>query len=192
MSEDGEVETSKRVNFEEFRVYLETAERTTDRRLELIKSNASLAILIMAGIGAIASWAYGKNEVVPFATIIVGAISFLAALFCRWWWRQLVSYKQLNSAKFEVLNQMAPLIVFAENIDPAFKSYEPFRREWEILKRKQSLEKFGKGFALSASLSEITVPVSFMASFFVIFATCLAMIIIGRYDLVILTALGLE
>lgn len=184
-------EIEKKIHFEEFRVFLETAERTTDRRLELIKSNASLAILIMAGIGAIASWSYGKVAVTPFATIVIGAIAFLAVLFCRWWWRQLVSYKQLNSAKFEVLNQMAPLLVFPEATEPRCQSYEPFRREWEILKEKQSLERFGKGFALAASPSEITVPVSFMIGFSLICAVCVVMSFVGRYDLRVLDAWGL-
>ncbi len=185
-------ETEQKVHFEEFQVFLETAEKTTDRRLDLIKSNAQIAILIMAGIGAIASWSYEKSEVVPFATIAVGSIAFLAALFCRWWWRQLVSYKQLNSAKFAVLEQMAPRIVFPEMTSPACRSFEPFRREWEILKEKQSLEQFGKGFALAASPSEITVPISFLLGFLLIFLVCVTMSVVGRYDLIILNMIGVQ
>lgn len=185
------VETSARVHFEEFRMYLESAERTTDRRLELNKSNASLSLLILAGIGAIVSWSFGKDGVQPFAVVIIGAIALLAAVFCRWWWKQVVSYKDLNSAKFKVLNEMAPRIVFPDVLDLSCCSDEPFRKEWDILKRNQSLGVFKSGLALGASLSEITVPVMFMICFSLIFLVSAMMAVFGRYDLVISCALGL-
>ncbi|OUS19526.1 hypothetical protein A9Q95_14750 [Rhodobacterales bacterium 59_46_T64] len=182
--------TSSRVHFEEFRMYLESAEKTTDRRLELNRSNASLSLLILAGIGAIASWSFGKNEVEPFSVIIVGTIALLAAIFCRWWWKQVISYKDLNSAKFQVLNEMAPRIVFPDVADLSCGSDQPFLKEWDILKEKQSLGSFKTGLALGASLSELTVPVTFMTCFLMITLTCVTMAALGRYDLVILCALG--
>lgn len=185
-------ETQPRVHFEEFRMYLESAERTTDRRLELNKSNASLSLLILAGIGAIVSWSFGKGEVEPYSVFIIAAISLLAAIFCRWWWKQVVSYKDLNSAKFEVLNGMAPRIVFPDVADQSCCSDQPFLKEWDILKEKQSLGGYKKGFALGASLSELTVPITFMIAFSLIFAICILVAVLGRYDLVMLSALGLR
>lgn len=172
-------------------MYLESAERTTDRRLELNKTNASLSLLIFAGIGAMASWSFGKPEIEPFSSLIVGTISLLAAIFCRWWWKQVVSYKDLNSAKFTVLNEMAPRIVFPDINDQSCCSDQPFHREWEILKEKEALRRFGGGFALGASLSEVTVPVTFMISFSLIFLSCVLLAFLGRYDLALLSAVGL-
>lgn len=179
-----------KVHFEEFKIYLESAERTTDRRLELNKTNASLALLIIAGIGATASWSFGK-DIIPYAVFAIAMISLLAAVFCRWWWRQIVSYKELNAAKFAVLNEMAPRIVYPDVNGVQCKSQEPFAREWEILQRNQSLGKFKSGFALGASLSELTVPKSFMILFIVILLICILIAILGRYDLVLISALRL-
>lgn len=180
---------SARVHFEEFRVYLDTAERVTDRRLELNKSNASTSLLIIAGIGAISSWSFGKPDVQPYAVFVVGAISVLAAIFCRWWWRQIVSYKDLNGAKFDVLNEMAPLIVFPD--EPSCKSYEPFAKEWDALEKKKALGQFKARLALGASLSELTVPITFMTAFCAILLISVTISILGRYDLVLMRGLGL-
>lgn len=177
-----------RVHFEEFRMYLESAERTTDRRLELNKSNASLSLLIMAGIGAIVSWSFGKDDVEPYAVTIIAAIALLAAIFCRWWLQQIVSYKDLNAAKFDVLNEMAPRIVFPDVDERSCISHQPFAREWEILKKKQSLSPFKSGFALGASLSELTVPRTFIVSFSMIFVVSVTIAILDRYDLIIVQA----
>lgn len=178
------------VHFEEFKMYLESAERTTDRRLELNKTNASLSILILAGIGAIVSWGSGKPALQPFCVMAVGAISLLASVFCRWWWNQLVSYKELNAAKFEVLNSMAPRIVFPDAKDRNYCSDEPFRKEWEILQDRKSLKSFRGRLALGASLSEVTIPVAFFVTFLSVFLIAFLLSISDRYDLVILKALG--
>lgn len=181
---------SVRVHFEEFRMYLDTAERITDRRLELNRSNAATSLLIIAGIGAISSWSLGKPDVQPYAILVVGAISVLAAIFSRWWWRQIVSYKDLNGAKFEILNEMAPLVVFPDGT--SCQSYEPFAKEWAVMERKEALGQHKARLALGASLSELTVPVTFMVAFCAIFLISLSISIIGRYDLVLLQGLGLQ
>jgi len=59
------------VHFDEFKMYLDSAEKTTDRRLDLNKTNASLALLILAGLGAIMSWSYQKPEIKAIATLAV-------------------------------------------------------------------------------------------------------------------------
>ena len=175
---------SGHVHFDEFRMYLESAERTTDRRLELTKTNASLSILIFAGIGAIVSWAFGKPEVQPYAILIVAMISILATVFCLWWLKQIISYKDLNTAKFRVLEEMAPSVVFAEENGAPCESFQPFKREWEIYEEillKKSLQRFKAGKALSASISEITVPATFMISFFLILFTCVFLLTAGGF-----------
>lgn len=193
VSEDTDGLQSGAVNFEEYKMYLDTAERVTDRRLELNKTNASLSLLILTGIGAISSWAFGKAEVQPFAVVIVGMISLLAAIFTRWWFKQIVSYKDLNNAKFTVLEEMAPKVCFEADGAKLCVSYEPFRREWQvyqsILDEKRGLSRFSPGRALSASLSEVTVPAVFFASFLMIFAISVTMSARGRYDLLLLDLL---
>ena len=171
-------------------MYLDTAERITDRRLELNKSNAATSLLIIAGIGAISSWSFGKPDVQPYAVFVVGVISVLAAIFCRWWRRQIESYKDLNGVKFEVLNEMAPLIVFPD--EKSCKSFEPFSKEWEAMKREKALGQHKARLALGASFSELTVPTTFMTAFYAILSTSVIISIIGRYDLVLMRGLGLQ
>ena len=167
------------VHFDEFKMYLDSAEKTTDRRLDLNKTNASLALLILAGLGAIMSWSYQKPEIKAIATLAVLLVSLLAVLFCRWWWQQIVSYKELNSAKSTVLNDMAKRLVFASN-GSSVRSHLPFEKEWAILQENRSLSKFGKGYALGASLSEVTVPISFLFAFCMIL-TCSSVLVVTRH-----------
>nr|WP_188477190.1 hypothetical protein [Primorskyibacter flagellatus] len=169
-------------------MYLDTAERITDRRLELNKSNAATSLLIMAGIGAISSWSFGKPDVQAYAVFVVGSISVLAAIFCRWWWQQIVSYKDLNGAKFEVLNEMAPLIVFPD--ETSCRSFEPFSKEWRAMENKMALQKYKSRLALGASLSELTVPITFMTAFCAIFLITVVVSMVSRYDLVLVRVLG--
>jgi hypothetical protein len=154
------------VSFDEFQLFYESTEKVTDRRLELNRTNASLMMLVIAGIGATAAWAQEKPEnVIMFALGLVIVVCFLSMLFCRWWWKQVEAYKDLNGAKFEVLNEMAAHVVFSGHDPKSVKSARPFEREWEILSKKQSLQKYKKGLALGSSLSELTLPKSFLAFF---------------------------
>lgn len=164
-----------KVHFDEFKVYLESAERTTDRRLDLNKTNASLALLILAGIGAIVSWSYDKDQIAPIAGLAVFLVSLLAAVFCFWWWKQIISYKELNSAKFQILNEMAEKLVFPDG-EEQVSSHRPFEKEWRLMEKGETLGKFGTVLALSASPSELTVPKSFLAAFLFI---CLSAIVVA-------------
>ena len=158
--------TADSIAFDEFKLFYDSAEKVTDRRLELNRSNSSLMILIVAGIGATAAWAQGEEEVMPFALAMIIVVSLLSILFCRWWWKQLEAYKDLNGAKFSVLNDMAKHVVFPGYDSTSVRSAKPFEREWEIMKHQRgTLQKYKRGLALGSSLSELIVPKSFMAFF---------------------------
>jgi hypothetical protein len=172
---------TKSFPFDEFKLIYESAEKVTDRRLELNRSNASLSILVIAGMGITAGWAHDKPDTIWFAFGLTGAMSVLGYFFCLWWRQQLVSYKDLNTAKFDVLNEMAKNVVFPGYGDRAVTSAEPFDREWQkLLKRKQLQPRRKDVFALSASFSELTVPASFQV-FFAITTISSLLVIIVRY-----------
>lgn len=158
---------TKGVHFEEFKMFLDSAEKVTDRRLDLNKSNASLCLLITAGIGTIIGWSFDK-PILPLTLLATTVISALAAAFCRWWWLQIEAYKALNSAKFKILNEMAPRVVFKEDVGKPVGSYEPFDREWKILQATNSLEQYKKGLALGSTWSELTIPKSFLFLYLII------------------------
>lgn len=118
-------------------------------------------MLVFAGIGAIASWSFGNQDIAPYSVAIVGTISALASIFCIWWWRQIISYKQLNGAKFVVLDQMAKKLLLNTIDSQICCSFEPFRKEWEIMKNNDALKSGKWGFAMSATIPEIVVPIAF-------------------------------
>ena len=176
-----QVASTKPYPFEEFQLIYESAEKVTDRRLELNRSNASLAILVIAGMGVTAGWAHDKPDTIWFAFGLTCAISILGFFFCLWWRQQLVSYKDLNTAKFDVLNDMAKNLAFPRYGDRGVVSAEPFDREWKKLRQRQQLRPRRKDvFALNASFSELMVPTSFQV-FFVITAISSFAVLITRY-----------
>jgi uncharacterized membrane protein YqjE len=179
------VSEDHKVHFDEFKVYLESAERTTDRRLDLNKTNAPLALLILAGIGAMVSWSYDKDQIAPIADLAVFLVSLLAAIFCFWWWKQIISYKELNSAKFQILNEMAKKLVITDG-EGKVPSHRPFEKEWSLMEKNETLGKFGKMRALTASPSELTVPKSFLVAFLLISVAAVVVAVKQDYYMVLL------
>jgi hypothetical protein len=143
-------------------LYYESTEKTTDRRIALITSNTSLCLAVTAAIGIILAWSFEKKEVWHLTLPVVAIVSFLAILFCRWWSSALISYKDLNAAKFEVINKMAPGVVFPSS-SLKVMSFRPFEREWDELKARKGLQKYKGDYALT--VSELVIPKSFMLIF---------------------------
>ena len=133
-------------------------------------------------MGVIAGWSHDKPDTIWFAFGLTIAISILGFFFCRWWREQLIWYKDLNTAKFDVLNEMAPYVVFPGYANSTVKSAEPFDREWKRLEERKQLQPRGnKGvFALKASLSELMVPISFQL-FFVMTAVMSLAVVWAHY-----------
>lgn len=179
------------VHFEEFKLFLESAERVTDRRLELNRTNASISLLIIAGLGTSLAWVYDKKDLFPIAVLAIAMISLLAAMFCRWWWQQIESYKELNGAKFQILNDMARRTVFSIDEKNTVPSYEPFAKEWQTLEERMALQKFQSRLALGASWSELTIPKSFLFLYCIIFTSAIVVFVLNRFDIVLLKMAGI-
>lgn len=158
------------VPFGHFQLFYESIERVTDRRLNLNRNNASLASLIAAGMGVLAAWAYDKSEARLIAFALLFFLGILAALFCRWWWRQIEDYKALNGSKFDVLAQMAKNIV-----EPAKCAFDPFYWEWKISEANKGLIGWNGRMALGSSWSELIVPKAFLTFFVLISVLALFM-----------------
>ena len=179
------------VHFDEFKMFVDTAERMTDRRLELNKSNTSISLLVIAGIGAIASWAYGKPTVEPYAALVIFLVAFLTFQFCNWWLAQIISWKDINGVKFEILNEMAPKIRFSDDNSRECQSAEPFLLEWKRMEKKGSLKDYKSKKALNSTPSEISIPKTFRAAFLALMLAVVVTFASNRYDLIILSHLGL-
>ncbi len=125
-------------SFDEYKLYYESTEKVTDRRLATNAWNYAVCTAIMVAIAALASWSLSRPD---FRLITIVAILMLAGmgmLLCTLWIGQIRDFKALNNAKFEVLNAMAPLVQFGANDDRI--SATPFAREWEILKSKEATQ----------------------------------------------------
>lgn len=104
---------------EQYRIYVESAERTSQRRAQV---NTFFLSFSTAMIVAITSYGLHRHppERIIGLLILTGIFGFLLCIF----WRSLLhSYRQINTAKFKVIGEL-------ESKLPA----SPFwRREWELI-----------------------------------------------------------
>jgi hypothetical protein len=167
----------RRYSFDEFKLYYESTEKVTDRRLATNTWNYGLCTAIMLAVAGLAGWASSRPD---FRLVMLLAILILAgmgALLCSLWTGQIRDFKDLNAAKFEVLNAMAPSVRFGA--DDALTSATPFEREWEILKSRESTREVTAMniIALRSSNAEFLVPTAFRWLFSLIMAAALVIIV---------------
>jgi hypothetical protein len=167
--------------FEEFKLYYESTERVTDRRLAMNRWNYSISVGIVLAIAAIVNWSAGERSFLFVGVCAVLLLSAMASLFCTFWLRQIADFKSLNNAKFAVLNEMARDVAFLgpDGNPVAARSYQPFDREWQMLSEDQSVKEVSAGrlrriVALRSSGAELFIPKAFRLLFVVVFALTLA------------------
>ena len=97
-----------KLSFEEFKLYYESTEKVTDRRLETNRWNYSICIAILVAIAAIARFSLASVTLVWVGIGAILVLGVMATLFCALWVGQIRDFKKLNNAKFFVLNEMAP------------------------------------------------------------------------------------
>jgi hypothetical protein len=157
-------------SFEEFRLMYESAERVTDRRLSGNKFNYSIGVGVVLAIAAVANWSISNPQYKYTGFTLILLLSVMGIIYVRLWHKQTLDFKALNTAKFRVLNEMAPLVRFkaGENIyDGGIVSFQPFDREWKILQELHALQRPAKrrAIALSSTDAELFIPNAFQAIF---------------------------
>jgi len=157
----------KKLSFEEFKLYYESAEKVTDRRLETNRWNYTVCVAILIAVAVITKWTFATTSLVWVGLAAVTVLCTMAILFCVLWVGQIRAFKNLNNAKFEVLNQMAPNLEFDHDKPGALVSFRPFEKEWTKLSETNSLEEMGKSniVALKSSNIEYFIPKAFAALF---------------------------
>ena len=155
------------VSFDEFKLFYETTEKVTDRRLATNRWNYSVCLAMLVGAAATGRWALLSTTSFIPGSIAAILICSMAILFCRHWLSQIEDFKSLNNAKFNILNQMAPLIVFDSNNDDEIKSFQPFVKEWDELKKSKAVvqTRVLKLEALTSSNIEYFIPKAFIFLF---------------------------
>jgi hypothetical protein len=171
---EGGSPTSAPVSFEEFRLYYESAERVTERRLSLNRWNYSVSTAIILAIGVILSFSTSHETFRFVAAVGTLFLSGMAFLFCSYWIKQIDDFKALNTAKFRVLEKMAANMIFegSDGMSPA-RSFEPFKKEWDHLEAARALQavpgRLERVLALRSTRQEYFLPMAFRALFVIIF-----------------------
>ncbi|WP_449350914.1 RipA family octameric membrane protein [Streptomyces shaanxiensis] len=165
------------VSFEEYRLYYESTERVTERRLAMNRWNYSILTASLLAIGVILGWASSHDTFLLAGIIGILVLSAVACFMCFYWLKQIDDFKALNTAKFAVLNKMAPLVTFeGPNGLSQAKSYNCFDKEWQELSAARALQSassrtFVRG--LRSSGAERFIPRAFGLIFALVFISVL-------------------
>jgi uncharacterized membrane protein YkgB len=161
---------AKKVSFDEFKLYYESTERVTDRRLSANTWNYSICIAIVVAIAGIVKWLTSNTSFFSVGLTAVLVLCIMAFLFCSLWLGQITDFKYLNNAKFKVLNDMAPNIEFDISHPNQISSFCPFEKEWKQLEEVKAAVEMGqrKIVALKSSNIEYFIPQALRALFLLI------------------------
>lgn len=103
---------------EQYKLYVEMADRISDRR----ERSNRFYISLLSALLALLSIIVGRNILNRLQTVVFMTIGILGLGLCSLWIINIRSYRQLNSGKFKVIHEME------QNLP--FNCYD---REWEIL-----------------------------------------------------------
>lgn len=109
--------------FEQYKLYVESAEKVSDRRQNANNYFLTINTALISLIGASFQFSY-LDEAKKLA-IIAGIIISIV------WWTLIHSYKQLNTAKFNVIHEIE------KNLPLALYQYE-----WEMLEEGKNKDKY--------------------------------------------------
>jgi hypothetical protein len=128
---------------EQYKLYIQSAEKVSDRRHNVNKFYSSLATSIAGVIG------YVKTNNLKNDQYLILVLSISAILACIYWLNLLENYRKLNLAKFNVIHEI-------ENLLPL----RLFDFEWEKLGRAKDKMLYKK-----MSSIEKGIPIIFVALF---------------------------
>ena len=115
---------------EQYKLYVEMADRISERRM----STNRFYMTLLSGLLIMISFVVNKDNINALADqqfIIYLATGILGVLVCIIWYVNIRSYRQLNTAKFQVIHEMEERL-----------SYSPYKIEWEILGKAHDYKKY--------------------------------------------------
>ena len=119
MNEKNYSERFKEPLLEQYKLYVEMADRVTSRRIHTNMFYISLVSGLITVISV-------SREVGLSTSVIIPAISVLGIIVCVLWCIHISSYRKLNSAKFEIIHKIEQHL-----------PYPCYREEWKILKENR-------------------------------------------------------
>jgi Flp pilus assembly protein TadB len=178
---------NQKLAFEEYELYYKTTEKVTEWRLAINRWNYSICTAVLIAFAAILNWATSNPGFLAVALLGVALLCAMGVLFCTLWVGQIQTYKNLNNAKFKVLNDMAHHIAFSSSRSDERVSYSPFEKEWKILEEQErALEELANTqiMALKSSNIEYLIPKAFRLLFgFVLIVT--VVLVIANWNLIV-------
>lgn len=102
---------------EQYTAYVNTTLDVSNRRMR----NNRFYVLLLSGTLAVISVLADTRIIQEVGLLLAG---LLGSALCVLWYLSIISYKQLNSGKYDVIAEMEEELPF-----------DPFDREWEILER---------------------------------------------------------
>jgi hypothetical protein len=105
---------------EQYKLYVQLADKVSDRRADANRFYTSL----LTGLLALLSAVTGLKPATAIESAVLSVVAVVGVLLCYVWFVTIRSYRQLNSGKFKVINEVEKRL--------AFDFYE---REWEVLGR---------------------------------------------------------
>mgnify|MGYP000927093676 CR=1 FL=1 len=140
--DDGKISNYDSILFEQYKLYVSSAEHISDRRSQANTFFISANIAIFT----IATWFGSFSDKKGWLICVVGIVISIA------WFATLRSYKHLNSCKYHIINRIEEKLPLAM-----------YECEWEKLKSKTGLQKH-----LPFSFIEAAMPCVFAGLYLLI------------------------
>lgn len=130
-------------SFEEVKMMYESAEKVSERRISANKFNYSICAGLFVAIAVIWKWGTADDRKYYLGAILfILILTAVAIVFCIYWKKQIQGFKDLNEAKFKVIEEMSEKLYFdSPEGDFHIISYTPFSKEWESLQKSKKLTK---------------------------------------------------
>lgn len=127
MKEEGYGEKFREHLLEQYKLYVEMADRVSTRRAQTNR----FYISFLSGMLALLSIVIGREIFSDFRAIVFMAVAVLGIVLCGLWYVNIRSYIQLNSGKFKVIHEMEQHL-----------PYPCYEKEWVILGRGRESKKY--------------------------------------------------
>jgi len=142
-----------------YKLSVEMADRTSARRATANSYFLTLQTGLAGGLGLFSTRVSSSGSVVVSDPFVLSLAAAAGILLAGSWWLLLRSYRDLNRAKFAVINE----------IEDAYFDVKPFRREWQSLKG-DPVKRFRGRYAELGAI-EKTIPVAFAVLYIVLAAS---------------------
>ncbi len=113
--------------FEQYKLYVEMADRISARRAQSNRFYLSLVSALLALFSVLV----GTSLFPRLLTIVLILVAVLGVALCALWYVTIGSYRQLNSGKFKIIHKMEEALPFAS-----------YTEEWTILRTPEGGKKY--------------------------------------------------